>query len=103
MANEYGPSPKYICNSGNLIPGNNYISPNGPINQFPQPNSMQIPVNSYYPNQQPNGFPDQGNLYLPPNPIQNNNNSQINPMQPPEGTSFQPLNDPYSKPNPMQP
>ena len=170
MTNDYGPSPKYLWSSGNLIQGNNYIPPNGPINQFPQPNYMPIPVNSNYPNQQPNPIqnqgnfyqqpnpipnqgnfyqqpnpiPNQGNLYQQPNPIPNqgnpypqqnpiqyqespnllqnplisedmnkqqsnnipiqNNITQTNPMQQPlEGTSFQPLDDPYAKPNPMQP
>ena len=79
ITNDYGPSPKYICNSGNLIPGNNnYTPPNDPITQFPQHNYMAIPVNSNYPNQQPNAFPNQS-------------------------TSFPPSDDPYSKPTPGQP
>jgi uncharacterized membrane protein YhaH (DUF805 family) len=45
-ANKYGPSPKYIGDSQNLIQGNNYIPPNGFLNQFPQPNNMTIPINS---------------------------------------------------------
>ena len=40
--NKYGPSPKYIGDSRNLIPGNNYIPPNY---QFPQHNNMAIPNN----------------------------------------------------------
>ena len=142
MTNEYGPSPKYIYSSGNLIPGNNYIPPNAPINPYPQPNSMIIPVNSNYPNPQqntispgisypqPNPIPNQANPYpqqnimtnqgfpglqqnpiqyqdpsnLPQNPLQNINNSQSNPMQQtPEGSFYPPLDDPYSKPNLMQP
>ena len=107
MTNEYGPSPKYILNSNNLIPGNNYIPPNGPINNFPQPNIMTIPYNSNYPSQQqntisphnipysqPNPIPNQGNLYIQGNPIQNQGNPypQQNPI-PNKSISFPQNND----------
>ena len=127
MSNEYGPSPKYIMQSGNLLPGNNY---NPSVYPYPQSDSSIIPV---VVNQQQNPFPPQAIPYPQPNPIpyqqppyttqnpitpenmnipQQNNipppppqstpYSQENPQLPPEG-AYPPLDDPYSKPNPMQP
>ena len=147
MSNEFGPSPKYIMNSGNLTPGNNYFPPKAPINAYPQPNpmnfnypfpqynSIQNQGNSFpqqnsiqnqgnpFPQQnsiqnQGNPFPqqnpiqNQGNTFSQQNPIQNQgntfsqniNNLQINPIQKPNESDFYPpLDNPYSKPNPMQP
>ena len=79
MSNEFGPSSKYIMSSRNLIPGNNYIPPNGPINIYPQANS----INSNYPYPQPNPFQNQGNPFPQENPIQNQGNPfpQQNPIQ----------------------
>ena len=72
--NKYGPSPKYIFNSNNLSPGNNYIPPNGPTNQYFQPNYMTNPVNSNYPYPQQNAIPNQGNPYPQQNLIPNQDN-----------------------------
>ena len=67
MTNKYGPSPKYILNWNNIIQDNNYIPPNGPINQFPQLNSLAVPVN--YPNQQKNNISPQNIPYPQQNPV----------------------------------
>ena len=103
ITNEYGPSPKYVMPSGNLMPGNNY---NPPVVPYPQPDPVVvIPVTV---NQQPQPIP-----YPQPNPIpyqqppynpQSTPYSQASPNpQPPQGAPYQSFNDPYSKPNPMQP
>ena len=95
--NKYGPSPKYIGDSQNLIQGNNYIPPNGFLNQFPQPNNMTIPINSnnnnnYIANYNSN-YPIHQNTVstqnIPQNPIQNGGitSPQQNPI-PNEGIGF---------------
>ena len=165
--NKFGPSPKYKGDSINVSPGNNYVPPNWPINQFPQPNNISIPVNynsnynsnyicnynsnsnyiynSNYPIQQQNIIPPQSSPFPQQNPIPNegipfpqqdpiqnqepsnipqnfisaepmnnpqpdnvppqkNPDSQENPIQQSsESVSYQSLDNPYSKPNPMQP
>lgn len=120
--NEYGPSPKYVMPSGNLIPGNNY---NPPVVAYPQSNPVVIPVNQSplppqaVPYPQPNPIPYQQPPYMQQDPIppeamnipqpnnyppQNTPYSHANPnQQPPQGALYPSLGDPYSKPNPMQP
>ena len=95
MTNEYGSSPKYVSCLGNLIPGNNYISPNAPINQYPQPNSMLIPLNSNDPNPQQSTI-SPGISYPQPNPTPN----QGNPY--PQQNIMQNLDIPYQQQNPIQ-
>ena len=94
--NKYGPSPKYIWNSNNVTPNNNYIPPNALFNQFLQPNSMAIPVNSNYTIQQKNNISDQNIPFPQPVPFPNQDNlyPQQNPI-PNEGI-------PYPQQNPNQ-
>ena len=44
MPNKYGPSPKYVISSVNLLPKNNYIPPIPPDQPDPQSDSLVIPV-----------------------------------------------------------
>ena len=90
MTNKYGPSPKYILNRAN-----NYIPPNRPINQFPQPNYRTIPVNSNYPFHQLNNIQPQIISY--PQPIPFPNQANFYPQQ----NSIQNEGSPYSPQNPI--
>ena len=78
--NEYGPSPKYIILSGNLMPGNNY---NPPVVLNPQPESLvEVSVNDNQlvqptPSLQPNSVPYQQSPYT----SQNTPYSQVTPNQ----------------------
>ena len=113
--NEYGPSPKYVMPPQD----NNYNPPipGVPVNPYPQPNNVvAIPISPY---QQPNPIPPEVMPLPQPNSIppevmnnpqsnyinpQNTPYSQVNPIPPPpEGVPYPSLDDPYSKPSPIQP
>jgi len=100
--NEYGPSPKYVMPSGNLLPGNNY---NPPIVPYPQTDPVVVVPVTVNPQPQPIPYPQQNPVPIqqPPYIPQNTPYSQATSnQQPPQGAPYPSFNDPYSKPNSMQ-
>ena len=111
--NEYGPSPKYV-----MVPSeNNYNPPipDFPVNPYPYPNDIAVPINPYKKANPilPDPIPFSQPYLLPPeimnNPQQNDINSKNVPYSyenpippPPEGVPYPSLDDSYSEPNNIQ-